>query len=145
MGFLDGIEKIRNGDFILSILAILLLFSPGVGYIFYFWRELFISLDIFKLLFLSLTITAPFILLSFFLIGILLDSDKNEHWDKDSQIFASLAIGIFFSAIILYIGLAISVCLKISFISSIILSLVIFTLLALMLFLSELLNSKSKK
>lgn len=42
-------------------------------------------------------------------MGLMLDSDKKEPWDKDSLVFSSFIIGIIFSSIALYIGLGFAI------------------------------------
>src|SRR6185503_12987619 len=53
MGFLSELENIKKRIFILGFLDLLLFITPGLSFIFIFDRELFVSLDTIKLIFIT--------------------------------------------------------------------------------------------
>ena len=103
MTFLSHIHKVKSNTFILSFLAILFLFTPGIAFIFFFNNSLFISLDFWKLLFLSLAFISPFILANLILTW---HSNEDEKRDLNEEYqFYSLLMSIFISNLIVYLCL----------------------------------------
>ncbi len=61
MSFFDGIEKIKKKEFGFGLFGMLMLISPGFLAIFYYQRNLFIELDFFKLIMLSIAFVSPYL------------------------------------------------------------------------------------
>lgn len=62
-----NLNDIKAGKATITTITVLNLFVPGGLGIFFLRNDLFISLDIFKLLFLSILLSTPFLLISFFI------------------------------------------------------------------------------
>lgn len=105
MTWLSDIEKIKDPSFALAFLGSLMIFAPGISYIFFFLREMITNLDIFKLLFLSIAIIAPFFLLNFFCYATWCLVRKK---DPKTTVFISMMFSLMLPAFILYMALLIA-------------------------------------
>ena len=101
------IGKIIEESFWVGLFALVFLIAPGLMIIFYFYPDLFLSIDTIKLILLSLAFTTPVVLINMFLFGKIMNKKSNIAVDS---IFA-----IFLTSSIIYIGLFISYLFKLSF------------------------------
>lgn len=112
MSILSEIEKIKDETFGVAIIDGILLIIPGLTFIFYFSKELFLALDIVKLILLSISLMTPFLLLNIVILAIFLES--NSRGAKEN-VFMSLTLSLIISAVLLYIVLLSAYVLKLSF------------------------------
>jgi hypothetical protein len=89
-------NKIASGLF-----NIVFIIVPGFAVIFFYYKSLFISLELFKLFFLSMTFSAPFILVNFF-------SVQEGSKINENNISPKLTLPIFASAVVVYFSLIIA-------------------------------------
>ncbi len=68
MDIVDQIKKIEVSDLIKTIIGLVGVVTPGLLTIFFFKRDLFISLDLLKLVLLSISLCLPIVLLNFMLM-----------------------------------------------------------------------------
>jgi hypothetical protein len=100
MTFLKDLEKIKSKTAVFAFLGILLLIAPGAAIIFIFNYNLFLSLDISKLILLSVAIISPLIVINF-----TLSANTNDIGsDKDSA-FAHFIFSIMISSVVIYVPL----------------------------------------
>lgn len=99
----DIAALLEDGRIIAALLSILIFFAPGVLYLFLFYRELFISLDVFKVLILAASVTTPIIFANFFIWGIYFfeipQAQKSKSDLKKSDTFLVLLLGAFTSGL----------------------------------------------
>lgn len=98
------LATIKERDFILGLLAVIFLVTPGVGVIFVFNPELFANLDWMKLILLSMTVTTPLSVWNAIILSDLLGLPPE---DKDSM-FLSLGVGIVMTAIVIFWGISLN-------------------------------------
>jgi energy-coupling factor transporter transmembrane protein EcfT len=98
----QGIIDLMNPSKIASALFnIVFIIVPGFAIIFFYYKDLFISLELFKLLFLSMMFSAPFILINFFA------TQEGSKINKNS-VSPKLTLPIFASALVVYLSLIIA-------------------------------------
>lgn len=115
MSFLSEIERIKEETFGVAIIATILLIVPGLTFIFYFSRELFIALDIIKLVLLSISLIAPFLFVNFIIFATISESNKSGLRGSKENVFMALTVSLIFSAAILYITLLMAYFFEFSF------------------------------
>lgn len=96
------IENLKKKHSILLFFDLFFLFAPGALALFYFYRDLFFQLDIFKLGLLTLSFHGPFVFLDTILLH-----DTFDKEDKDS-FFMSLSIASIISGTAFYMAMAIA-------------------------------------
>ena len=79
--------------------------------LFYFYPDIFLSLDTVKLILISISSTFPFILVNLIFILILIRNGKATNEDT----FYCFSVGIFLTTLVFYIDLFVSFLLKLSF------------------------------
>lgn len=84
-----------------ALFNIVFIIVPGFAIIFVYYRDLFISLEIFKLLLLSMTFSAPFILINFFVT-------QEGSKINESRVSPKLTLPIFAGALVVYLSLIIA-------------------------------------
>lgn len=106
------IEKIKEKIFWQATLVFVFLISPPLLVLFYFQRELFLSLDTFKIILFTISISAPIHLWNGLLFGfsesINKFTKKSEDKQEDSFLFKDFATAIFLGGLVLYVVLAFS-------------------------------------
>lgn len=123
------IQELKNITVRQSIIALFVFLgsiSPGALIIFYFDRELFLALDGFKLMVLSLSITLPVVLLNLIFASVYTESEelsnklkgsdvydeeravKSDSEMKQDDLLAQMMVAFWISAVILYIALALA-------------------------------------
>lgn len=110
MSFLSEIEKIRGNTFVLGIFNIIFLIAPGFLTIFYFYRDIFLSVDLFKLILLSVSFTALVTFVNSILFGIV-DSIKSPNTIKkenSKEMFPEITMGSFLTNFLFVILIFIS-------------------------------------
>ena len=93
------IEQTMTESFWVSFFTLMLLISPGILIIFYYFPELFLSIDVIKLLIFVLSIMVPLVTINSFLFGIIVI--------KDDYVIKSIVL-IFITSLIIYFGLFLS-------------------------------------
>jgi hypothetical protein len=109
------IEKIRHPMFGAAILGALLIFAPGLSYLFQFERWVVIDLDIFKILSLAIALIAPFVVFNTIFLAVFVTNSENKNSDRNkgrstepSVVFLAIFISLFLSAAILYLGFGVA-------------------------------------
>ena len=88
MGLLSEIEKIKNADVLITIFAFIFLIVPGAMVMFLFVEDIFLQIDIFKLILISLAIMSPFVFFNLFVVDELFVRKRVEKdSSKDDEIF----------------------------------------------------------
>ncbi len=116
MNFLSEIDKIKEESFSAAVLNTILLIAPGLTFILHFSKELLITLDVLKLILLSISFIAPLLIINFILVTII--SDKMAFPDikhDKGAVFIIITLALLFSASILYIALFFGYILNLSF------------------------------
>ncbi|MFZ2167510.1 MAG: hypothetical protein WAV50_01420 [Minisyncoccia bacterium] len=113
MAWIEELQNIRHPMFGAALLGGLLIFAPGLSYLFFFERALFIQLETIKILTLSVAIIAPFFIFNTILFAYPVSlSEKRTGNTKANQenptAFISILLSLFVSGAVLYIGLAAS-------------------------------------
>ena len=104
-----------------TVLVVLLFVAPGTAIIFHFGgRRVFLELDFFKAVLLSLAYTVPFFIL-IFLGFVATGSDSTS----DGELFEHFALGAVFTGLILYFSLGIAYIAELSFKVTTIMSMVL--------------------
>jgi hypothetical protein len=120
----DFLKSLADGKFILSLLCLLLLFVPGVTYIFYFNSNLFINLDLIKVILLSLAFVTPFIFINF--LFLIINSIKNYlDSNLNSEFFSLFTLSVVYSGILIYTSLIFTYFFQLSFKNSVIICLIL--------------------
>lgn len=133
---ISKIEGIKNKTFLVGFLDLLLLPSPGLLLIFWFYYDLFSTLETIKLIAFATAISAPFLAINT-IVTLFLISRINEVMPSrktDGDLFAGITIGIFLTCTLLYACLILNYFLDLSFstsVSSAIIGQFLFTLLPL--------------
>ena len=99
---LPDIEKIKNKHFLLFFFDILFLILPGLATIFFFQKDIFLSLDWIKLIFLSASLVAP---VAFFNTLLLLGVDDKKQNSEDG-LFIALSMSLIITGFLFYLLLA---------------------------------------
>ena len=115
MTIISEIEKVTEGSFLFVLFDILFLISPGLLTIFYFHRDLFLSLDPIKLILLSIAITLPLLCWNIILLFQLLYRGKLIDSDEKKSFFFIVSVALLDTDISLCILLFISYLLGFSF------------------------------
>jgi len=97
MSFLSGIEKLKSHTFLFSFLSVLFLIVPGASYLFLMQKDLFLTLEISKLLLLSVAIVFPIICC---FLSVIVFNKKSKLTSEN--FFHSIIIAIFYSGLIIY-------------------------------------------
>lgn len=110
---IKDLDNIKEPMFGAALLSALLMFSPGISYLFIYGRWTFTSLDILKILSLSLAILAPFFILNATFLAIFTshseEKRKTQHKDATNPVlFISIFLSLFLSSTLLYLGLGVS-------------------------------------
>lgn len=113
MSILSEIEKLKDETFIMGLLATLLMSIPGSTILFYFDKNLFLTLDFLKLLLISLAIITPLLLVNFIFISLPLELKSGPKSSKENA-FIYLLLSTIFSSFVLYISLLASFILNLS-------------------------------
>ncbi len=93
-------------------LNLILLITPGMLLIFYFHRDIFLTLDILKLILLSISFIAPFIIVNIIFV-IFVDFKRNI--SKAGDTFMYFSLGLWAAAFSFFVSFLISYILKLSF------------------------------
>ncbi|MEK7629347.1 MAG: hypothetical protein AAB394_02375 [Patescibacteria group bacterium] len=108
MSIFSEIEKITKETFLLIFLDILFLISPGAIVIFYFYRDIFISLDTLKLVFLDIAIISPIVSINTFLsYGLFYKVDEDKK-TGDELLFIAVTNSLLITSVVSYTSLAIT-------------------------------------
>ena len=107
MTFLKEIEKIRTYTFCIAIFDLILLITPGLFFFFIFFQNLFINLDLIKLVLLSISLNIPFVTINVFLVAAntnlsLLNSNK------ESELFDIISLSLLLTGYFMFLILFIS-------------------------------------
>jgi hypothetical protein len=102
----DQAKKIESLHFVSSILGFVGVISPGLLILFIFKRDLFISLDLLKLILLSISLTLPFILCNLFCVWILWDEVNKGR--EGNRLTIDLVLALYISTVIFYLPLAVA-------------------------------------
>lgn len=107
MNLLDfkNIEEETVATFLLDIIF---LFPPGLLLVLYFFPDIFLTLDVLKLIFLAVSFIAPFVIINTFIF-----LTKSE--DGKGETFLSITAGLFLTNIVFYIALFFTYLFKFSF------------------------------
>ena len=103
MSFFSEIEKIREQNFSFVVLGVILFLAPGFSYVFLYFRDLLISLDIFKLILLALSLSTPFFMINIFTVHVTDDATVTKDLSRD--LFAKLLFSVIISSVIIYFTL----------------------------------------
>ena len=95
---IENFDHVTKGPFVMTIFEVMLLFGPGALFLFYFRSELYFTLDIFKILLLSVAIALPSIL-SCILLNFSYAIVKDLNLTNDNSAFNLLLAGLFFSTL----------------------------------------------
>ena len=99
MDIKETLKSIREDNtFSIGLLDILLLIAPGIAVIFVYQNSLFISLDWLKLILLSITITAPLVLLN----TVLVPEFNDDGALKSNDLFGALTLSIWCTGILIF-------------------------------------------
>ena len=103
MDIIDQVKKLEAAHFVMSILGFVGAISPGLLILFLFKRDLFISLDLLKLILLSASLSLPIILCNFLLWVVPVDSKESNNGPGGALVMALVA-----SSAVIYFPLVIS-------------------------------------
>lgn len=145
MSLLTDLEKIPKSS--LSIYLILAaLLSPGILFIYVFIPDLFNKLDIWRLLFLSMSSITPVLLFNIILSMANPFNKKGIHDEKDEQgwFFAMLILGVIVTAVFIYLVVFFRLFLKFN-IKIAIISILILEFIHFIAFLTDWIPDKIKK
>lgn len=142
MTILSEIEKIKEEVFGIIIIDLILFIAPGLTFIFYFSKELFLTIDVIKLILLSISFITPFLLVNFILSTILVEGGKSK--GNKENVFISFSMSLLLSTMILYISLFVAYFLKFSFKTTLIWA-IIFQLILILSFVWNLIKGHLKK
>lgn len=84
MGLISEFERIKDGSFLFGIFSLILMLSPGAVFLFLFANSIFLIVDFFKLILLSLSIFTPIVFLNVFISLVMFpktnDQTNNHDW-----------------------------------------------------------------
>ncbi|MEK7618506.1 MAG: hypothetical protein AAB410_05175 [Patescibacteria group bacterium] len=101
MNYLPELNKNLKG-FSLGLLNLLFLTTPGFLTFFIFDKDLFIKIELSKLVILSISIIAPFVIFNFFYFQ---KTDEKLVSGQEPSAFTTLTIAIFLSILVLDLGI----------------------------------------
>jgi L-asparagine transporter-like permease len=101
MAIISDLEKLSSRNLFFYFLLITALISAGFLLIFVFCNDLFIRLDIFKSLLLSVAVTSPINILNSFLA--LAFASFSEDETVEDRLFSTLIVGSVFTILFLYL------------------------------------------
>ena len=104
MDIVGQVKKIEVSDLIKMIMGLVGVVTPGLLIFFIFKRDLFISLDLSKLILLSISLSLPVVFLNFALM-FFLPPTEGRAFDLKANISANLLIATISSALIFYLPL----------------------------------------
>ena len=108
-------DHIKKETFGVAFIVILLLIAPGFTALFYFFRELFVSLETLKVIILSISIVTPFLVINSALFSQSLEKDEDSpSKGAEENMFLSLTYSAVLSACIVYTALFFSYLLNLS-------------------------------
>ena len=103
------LHRIKSITFVTFMLFCITIICPGIMFVFLFSRELFLETDTFKLILLSISITAPISLINSFLTMLIqeaqTDAETNEEVDENLQL--TTILGNLISLPVIYIPLVV--------------------------------------
>ena len=104
MKLFQGIDDLTKKSSILVLLDIFLLILPGTAVIYVVNPGLIVSLDWFKLMMISATITAPFVLTNSLAFAILdnLENENGDDGEDDTEFFDNFTFATFITGIFVY-------------------------------------------
>ena len=126
MNLLSDIEKIEKRVFWIGLFNLIFLVAPGVLLFFICDRNLFLSLDIIKLILLSFSVATPFAFVQSAVFGITQKS-------KTEDIMIDFTLGILVTSCGFYITFLFNYLLKLSFIETIFILIFIVFILAILI------------
>ncbi len=97
MSLFTELEKIKDDAFLVPLFTVIFLISPGILFIFLYMRDIFLAVDFFKLILVSIAITTPLILGNAALIAVLDEQKRNEK----NSFFYSVALSAIMTGLIL--------------------------------------------
>ena len=104
---LSDLKYIEEEPVAMFFLDLMFLIAPGISLIFYFYQDIFLALDVLKLILLSISFIAPLISVNTVIFLIRSSGGKGET-------LACLTVGAFFANLIFYFALFISYLFKFS-------------------------------
>jgi len=108
MDIFEQIKKVEAYDLIKLLMGFVGVVSPGLLILFLFKRDLFISLDLMKLVLLSASLSLPIVLLNYFLLSII-PSVKKSIYETTANLFTASLISamVFYGALVVtyFLGL----------------------------------------
>lgn len=102
MDIIDQVKKLEAFHIAIFILGFVGIVSPGLLVLFLFKRDLFLSLDFLKLMFLSISLSLPIILCNFFLMGPISDNSESK-----TEVGEALAMALLVSSAVYYLPLVV--------------------------------------
>ena len=113
MEIVEQVKKIEVSDLIKTILGLVGVVTPGLLTIFIFKRDQFISLDLWKLVLLSISLSLPVVCLNFILIFSL--PTEGRPLDIKANISANLIVATSSTALVFYLPLVAAYILELHF------------------------------
>lgn len=106
MDIFDQIKKLEAYDLVKLIMGFIGVVSPGLLTFFLFKRDLFISLDLMKLVLLSASLSLPIVLLNYFLLSIIPSVKRSTYETTANMLTASLMSALIFygALVVAYFG-----------------------------------------
>ncbi|KND49878.1 MAG: hypothetical protein AB198_00520 [Parcubacteria bacterium C7867-003] len=101
---LDKIEKITTESFVSGFIFLISFIGPSTALVYYFKNDVFVNVDISKLLLLSVSFFTPFLLINFSII--MLSSDRPSN--NERELFDLTMLSVLISSFVCY--LAIFIC-----------------------------------
>src|SRR5882724_6999330 len=109
MDILEQIKKVEAHDLVKIVTAFVGVISPGLLTLFLFKRDLFVSLDLMKLVLLSASLSLPIVLLNYFLLSIIPSAKKSTNEISEKRfILANLFTASLMSATFFYGALVVA-------------------------------------
>ncbi len=106
MALFRKIDDFRNKTVILVLFDLFFLILPGMAVIYFVKPELLVSLDWIKLILLSATITAPFVISNSLALAIL-EGNKAQTQNKEDEFFMIFTLATFITGFVIYILLGV--------------------------------------
>jgi hypothetical protein len=141
MDVIDQVKKLEAFHFVASIVGFVGIISPGLLILFLFKRDLFISLDLIKLILLSVSLSLPIILFNLFLWGALPDDSK----ESKNTIAIDLVVALVTSSTVFYLPLAVTFLWGLGFHAYLWILVVLEVILAIIAVLISIVDSSKKK
>lgn len=107
MNVITKLKDLHSEDFLLTVLALIFLISPGILTFFFFDRELFLTIDTTKLLFISVSIIIPFIFLNLALTILKFHNPGLSSTNKEDELFIYLLISLIITNFLFILSLGI--------------------------------------